>query len=72
MMDAYAPKFRKTRHVPDDVVAAIDARVEKYYSDRGVESEIARGDKGFFLKMFVRGDHIGGLQQLPGALKFNG
>lgn len=55
---------------PVALVPECQTKVNEFY--KGVQAEIVQEAKGFILKMYVDGKHIGGLQQLPDAMKVNG
>mgnify|MGYP000523476518 CR=1 FL=1 len=59
-MKPYAPKASNPKYQAD---------LNAYYLRLGVTEEIVEEDKGFILKIYVNGKHIGGEQQLPDALK---
>ena len=65
MMKPYRPKvFGDMTNMPPGVAESIQARADDFYNRLGIETEIVEEDKGFILKAYAHGRHIGGLQQI--------
>lgn len=69
-MTPYTPIIRRSDGCPSDIHDQIQARANAYYKD--VSTEIAKDERGFFLKAYVKGEYVGGLQQLPEAMISHG
>ena len=46
------------------MINTMQAESDAAYAKRGVEAEIVLEEKGYILKMYVQGKHVGGLQQI--------
>jgi hypothetical protein len=57
-------------YTPRSLVPELQGDVDRFY--QRVETEVALEDKGYILKMYVDGKHVGGLPQLADAMKVNG
>ena len=64
MREPYRPK---ARCAIESLAAEMQADIDKRYE--GVETEIVNEGGFWLLKVYVDGEHIGGLQQLPDAMK---
>lgn len=49
---------------PEEMINTMQAESDAAYAKRGVEAEIVLEEKGYILKMYVQGKHVGGLQQI--------
>lgn len=64
-MTPYAPKSG----ISGEIGKKIEAAKAAFYAKQGITTQLIKEEKGFILKAYKNGVHIGGLQQIASHIK---